>query len=260
MNVRSSAGRGLAKVVGPRRKRRIARTFDAWVANLYRGHVVECPCCGRAFRSFKGYDGSAQCRSCGALERHRMLWLYLSRESDLFAPGRKVLHVAPEHGIEQALRRRLGLEYVTTDLDPAHGDVVADIADMPFPDERFDVVICSHVLEFVPDMAAALSEMYRVLVAGGVAFLMAPVDYGQLRTYEDPSITDPEARLTAFSRPGWVRVHGADHVDRLRGAGFEVEVNRYLERLDPRVVEQFVLRPPPRRYTTDEIFVCRKPA
>ena len=38
---------------------------------------------------------------------------------------------------------------------------------MPFPDEAFDVVLCQLGLMFVPDKAAALGEMRRVLVSGG---------------------------------------------------------------------------------------------
>jgi SAM-dependent methyltransferase len=40
--------------------------------------------------------------------------------------------------------------------------VVGDIQQLPFADNAFDFVICSHVLEHVPDPAAAISELQRV--------------------------------------------------------------------------------------------------
>lgn len=45
---------------------------------------------------------------------------------------------------------------------------VADATALPFEDGRFDIVHCSDTLAFVPDAAAALDEMKRVLKPGGV--------------------------------------------------------------------------------------------
>jgi SAM-dependent methyltransferase len=42
----------------------------------------------------------------------------------------------------------------------------ADAADMPFADQAFDYVICSHMLEHVPDPAAVIAELVRVAKAG----------------------------------------------------------------------------------------------
>jgi ubiquinone/menaquinone biosynthesis C-methylase UbiE len=40
---------------------------------------------------------------------------------------------------------------------------VGSATDMPFPDATFDCVICQHGLQFIPNKAAAVSEMHRVL-------------------------------------------------------------------------------------------------
>lgn len=67
-------------------------------------------------------------------------------------------------------------------------DVVADAANMPFQDSVFDYVICSEVLEHVPDPRRVLAEIHRVLRPGGkllatVPFLYwihaDPYDYGR---------------------------------------------------------------------------------
>lgn len=45
--------------------------------------------------------------------------------------------------------------------------LVADVMDMPFEDESFDQVFCNGALPHFPDIPASLSEMKRVLRAGG---------------------------------------------------------------------------------------------
>lgn len=43
---------------------------------------------------------------------------------------------------------------------------------LPFPDGAFDVVLCQHRLQFVPDRAGAVREMRRVLEPGGRALVI----------------------------------------------------------------------------------------
>jgi SAM-dependent methyltransferase len=54
-------------------------------------------------------------------------------------------------------------------------DYECDLRSIPVPDASFDAVICTEVLEHVPDPAAALAEMARILVPGGRLFLTAPL-------------------------------------------------------------------------------------
>ena len=134
----------------------------------YRGEAVECPCCGSTFSRFAPHRGrdSAKCPRCGALERHRALWLYLERETDLLDPPGSLLHIAPEYAFRRRLRTVDGLRYVTGDFDSALADHQLDVMDLPFEDESFDRVICNHVLEHVDDDRLALSEIRRVLAPG----------------------------------------------------------------------------------------------
>ena len=61
------------------------------------------------------------------------------------------------------------IEYITGDLESPIADVKFDIQDIPFEDECFDIVICNHVLEHVPDDRKAMVEIQRILKNGGFA-------------------------------------------------------------------------------------------
>jgi len=53
-------------------------------------------------------------------------------------------------------------------------DIVSDITAIPEPDGSFDAVLCTEVVEHVPDPVAALAELARLLRPGGVMLLTAP--------------------------------------------------------------------------------------
>lgn len=53
-------------------------------------------------------------------------------------------------------------------------DIVCDIINMPIKDGTFDVVLCSEVLEHLPDPVKAIREMSRILRGGGILILTAP--------------------------------------------------------------------------------------
>jgi SAM-dependent methyltransferase len=193
----------------------------------YHGTGRVCPVCGKSSRRFRPFGvvprNDAQCAHCSALERHRFLWLYLSRRTNLFdGTPKKMLHVAPELCFESRFKKRLGDNYLTADLFNARAMVKMDITNIEYPDQSFDVIYCSHVLEHVQDDRKAMREFYRVLKSKGWAILPVPVNDDE--TFEDPSIIAPLDRLKAFGQEDHVRRYGLDYVDRLREAGFKVEI------------------------------------
>src|SRR5690606_19404926 len=111
-----------------------------------------------------------------SLERHRLLWLYLERETDFFTAPRKVLHFAPEQAFYNRFKKLPNLEYTTTDLKSPLADVKADICNLPFSDESFDIILCNHVLEHIPDDLKAMEELYRVMKPGGWGIFQVPQD------------------------------------------------------------------------------------
>ena len=160
---------------------------------------------------------------CGAVERHRLTWRYFEMMTDLFdGRPKRMLHIAPEPFFEKPLRKRLGAGYLTADLYNPRAMVKMDITDIQYPNQTFDVVYCSHVLEHVPDDRRAIREFHRVLKEQGWALLLVPITTD--RTFEDPSVTDPAKRLELFGQQDHVRRYGPDFVGRLEEAGFDVNV------------------------------------
>ncbi len=202
----------------------IARSIRA---RSYAGEGKFCPVCQQSSRSFltmgREHRKDAQCPQCLSVERHRLSLLYLERNSNLFdgAP-KQMLHVSPARCLESQLKARLGSGYTTADLFSPRAMVKMDIMDIQYPNQSFDVVFCSHVLEHVDDDMQAMRELRRVLKDDGWAILLVPITCEQ--TFEDPSIVDPAARLEAFGEVDHVRRYGPDYADRLRAAGFKVTV------------------------------------
>lgn len=218
---------GIASLL-PESLKRVLRPARELARRLpYYGLGRHCPVCGRSSRRFRPFgeplrDG-AQCVHCGALERHRLVWLFLTRRTDLFdGRPRKVLHIAPEECLVRRLRESLAGEYITADLNDPRAMARIDVTDIAWPDATFDVIYCSHVLEHVPDDRRAMRELHRVLRPGGWAIVMVPV--GAERTLEDPGIVEPAARRRAFGQEDHVRLYGPDVAERLTGAGFAVTV------------------------------------
>jgi len=164
-----------------------------------------------------------------------------------------MLHVAPEEAFRSRFSKNLGKGYLTADLYNPSAMVKMDITDIQYPDETFDVIYCSHVLEHVPDDKKAMREFYRVLKPEGWAVLLVPILDGQ--TYEDPSITDPQERLKAFGQEDHVRKYGTDgvYLDRLKETGFHVEIIQPSDFLDDKQIEKMGITD-----AAQDIYYCTK--
>ena len=194
---------------------------------LYRGEARFCPVCESRLARFLPFGGSgradAYCPVCESLERHRLHWVYLRERSDLFdGRPRRILHVAPETVLAERLRALPGATYVSADLADPRAMLRLDLMRLPFEGDAFDAILCSHVLEHVPDDRAAMRELRRVLRPGGIALLPVPPIRAE-RTSEDPAEADPAERRRRFGHPDHVRRYGRDYPERLREAGFRVE-------------------------------------
>lgn len=216
------------------------------LAAFYRGNKVECPVCTSRFRKFLPYGRksreNALCPNCLALERHRLIWLYLQRRTEFFSQKAKMLHIAPELCFIDRFEQMENLEYITGDLESPLAKVKMDIHKIPFEEDTFDVIFCNHVLEHVEDDILAMKEMLRVLKPGGWAILQVPFFYPlREQTYEDKSITDPAARDKTFGQDDHVRMYGKDYGQRLQSAGFKVTEERMVMEMTPEEVQKFAL-------------------
>jgi SAM-dependent methyltransferase len=165
-------------------------------------------------------------------------------------PRTRLLHFAPEVSLTKPIRKLPNIEYMSVDIVKNVALMQADIQHLPFGDHEFDVIICSHVLEHIPDDAKAMSELHRVLTSDGVAYVMVPQDFDSATTYEDDTITDPLEREKAFGQDDHVRLYGRDFTDRLKRAGFNVESRRTHEIADPETIRLGDLR-------DEVIYICR---
>ena len=215
-------------------------------ALFYRGNRFTDPIDGKSFRTFLPY-GYEQPRenvlspSTLSLERHRLLWLYLRNETNFFKSNLKVLHFAPEQAFYGRFKKLPNLEYVTSDLNSPLATVKADICDLPFEENSFDVILCNHVLEHIPNDTKAMQELFRVLRPNGWGIFQIPQDLTRETTFEDDSITDKKERTRIFGQYDHVRVYGKDYFDKLKSVGFEVEAVDYTSKLSREEVDKYRL-------------------
>ena len=233
---------------------------------MYLGSARTCPLCGNSVRGFidHGYGhpvlerrkvvggmsrSADRCPVCHACDRTRMMMIWLEREMAA-APGRtwRVLHVAPDFGLYLWLKRQAGVAYVGSDIDAQRyrhipETVQADLAAAPFADGSFDLVICSHVLEHIPDDRKAMSEILRVLKPGGRALLLVPFAMDGAGTDEEPGLTDRAERVRRFGQWDHIRLYDRqDFLERLNGAGFETGLFQPFEEM-PEKAEEMALNP-----------------
>ncbi|MBC7642589.1 MAG: methyltransferase domain-containing protein [Flavobacterium sp.] len=215
-------------------------------AFLLKGDKFTDPIDGKSFKMFLPYGYGTQRNnvlspSTLSLERHRLLWLYLQNESDFFVNPKKVLHFAPEQAFYKLFRNQNNLIYTTTDLLSPLADVKADICNLPFADNQYDVILCNHVLEHIPDDTKAMQELFRVLKPGGMAILQIPQDLKRETTFTDDSIVNQAERAKIFGQYDHVRIYGRDYFDKLRSTGFTVVEEDYTTKIAPELVEKYCL-------------------
>jgi len=216
------------------------------LAFFLRGKKYTDPIDGNSYRKFLPYGYEKVRENVLApgtlsLERHRLCWLYLQNETDIFTQPQKLLHFAPEQAFLKRFRKLKHLDYTTTDLNSPIADVKADICNLPFDDNSFNFIICNHVLEHIPDDMKAMKELYRVLAPGGTAILQVPYDRDRNTTFEDDSITDPKERARIFGQYDHVRVYGMDYFEKLKATGFIVEALDYTSSFTEEQIDRYRL-------------------
>lgn len=224
--------------------------FSVWarpvIYQFFKGNRFTDPIDGKSYRKFLpyGYGKSREnALSPGtlSLERHRQMWLYLQNETDFFSKNYKVLHIAPEQEFLRRFRKMKNLDYLSADLFSPIVDVKADLLDLPFVDETFDVVFCNHVLEHIEDDRKAMSELFRVLKKGGWGIVQVPMKNSLQETYEDFTIRDPKERQKHFGQYDHVRWYGMDYFSRLESVGFRTVPDYYSRKFSAEEIKRYGL-------------------
>ena len=195
----------------------------------YSGERVNCAICEKQFGSWLGK--SLICPGCGSAARHRLMWLFLEKRFEAFGKKLKVLHIAPWSGLQKKFKELNNWEYTTADLSAPNVDIHVDLTNLNFDNESFDMVICSHILEHIPDDVKAMSEIFRILTLGGHAYIQVPYSNSRM-TIEDFSVVDPLGRMRLFGQADHVRKYGADLKERLDSVGFSVNEDYSARELD----------------------------
>jgi hypothetical protein len=220
----------------------------------------KCPICGKRLYRFDSWympvSGEEvkemECPSCHSHPRHRKLWVYLQKKTRFFEMrDSHFLHIAPEPCYRERFEK-IFPNYVTADLYDPSVMVKMDITKIEYPDDSFDIIFCSHVLQNIPEDIKAMSELRRVLKKDGMAILLDRVS-SNIKTLENHTITAPEDRLRTFGYPDKVRLYGQDYPERLRLAGFTVSVINESDYMSKREQRKFS-----RIDINDIIFHCTK--
>lgn len=218
------------------------------LAFFLKGNTFTDPIDGKSFKIFLPYGYGKQRNnvlspSTLSLERHRLLWLYLKNKTDFFTNSeyKKVLHFAPEQCFYKSFKTQQNIAYTTTDLVSPLADIKADICNLPFKNNSYDIIFCNHVLEHIPDDTKAMQELYRVLKPKGMAILQIPQELDRETTFEDDTITDKTERAKIFGQYDHVRVYGRDYFNKLRSIGFTVEEENFTNSLSDNDVIKYCL-------------------
>jgi len=218
--------------------------FQPLLSLLLKGNKFTDPIDGKSFRKFLSYGynklrKNALSPSTLSLERHRLLWLYLTNETVLFERKVKLLHFAPEQAFYTRFKKLNNIQYDSIDINSPLAKIKADICDLPIKDNTYDFILCNHVLEHVLDDNKAMSELYRVLKKGGTGIFQVPIDMNRKKTFEDDSITDKLERNKIFGQYDHVRVYGKDYFNKLKNTGFKVKQIDYSKEFSDEEISKY---------------------
>lgn len=250
---------------------RIARKLNRIAARYYLAfpQQVQCNICGWQGKHFISDDWHENviCPQCGLEVRHRLLWASLTEIEELklekLVKEKRVLHFAAESQFSR-LFGNLAKSYQTADFLKTNYDCQLDLSDMStVADKSIDLLIACDVLEHIPDHLKAIAEIYRVLSPKSYAIITVPQKDHLLKTFEDSTIIDPQAREEIFGQVDHVRVYGDDFPSFLETAGFQLTIVNKTN-FSENLAKNWVLFPPklsPRPLATNyrKIFFAQKP-
>lgn len=174
-----------------------------------------CNICG--FDEFADVNGrvNAKCKNCGSLERARLFWLYVEKYD--IDENTKILHIAPEKGIYNRIKSKIGSNYTVVDYSPDNFKFAPDcrhidLTDLDlWPSDHYDYIFHMHVMEHVPcNISYTLFHLHRMLKKSGVHLCIIPFMGGKFdETFQD---VGGDERTRRFGQSDHVRRFGRDDI------------------------------------------------
>lgn len=206
----------------------VRRFRDLFNPLVYMGNKFFCPVCRRRASRFKsagsGYERrqNAVCPFCKSRERDRLTSLFFDKYPSLLEGNvGRLLHVAPEPALEPFFRKQFGQGYLSVDIYRRDVMETMDITDIHYPNDTFNAIFCSHVLQNIKNDRLAMEQIFRVLQPGAWAILNVPLR--KLQSMQQESGLNKSSLLDPNRPDGRHRLYGEDYVPMLQSVGFEVE-------------------------------------
>jgi predicted SAM-dependent methyltransferase len=192
------------------------------------GNRRKCYVCNKTFCHFTKWQGGSRlmpqwikklemgssdvdnfkCPFCGSHDRERHLYMFFDKLN--FWEKMKdyeILHFAPERNLSKKIEHYSPLKYIKADLYSEDNNVQKiDATEIPYENATFNLVICNHVLEHIPDYMKALREIHRVLKPGGTAILQTPYSKLFKKNFEDEGINTEELKLVFYGQKDHIRI------------------------------------------------------
>jgi len=204
--------------------------FRYLYGSFYKGNKHQCNVCNKKIRTFITLkNDDLLCPFCGSLSRNRRLWYLLNKNKDIFG---SILHFSPSRNLFRKLKKINSINYYSSDFENEFlAEYNFDITKIKQEENKFNTIICYHILEHVINDLEAMSELYRVLKPNGVVYIQTPYKEGGI--YEDFSITSPKEREIHFGQNDHVRIYSIEGLKaRLERVGFNVDIESFNEDVD----------------------------
>jgi SAM-dependent methyltransferase len=201
----------------------VRNNIEFYKKRYYRGRDIYCPFCPGFFKAERypfSKEISSNCPVCGSSVEERTILLFLQTKTEMMSGEKKILVIAEPGNIADYFENFPNVElkiYTETGDFSIRDNSMKD----RYPDDEFDIIVCNHIIEKLPQPQLVLKEIKRILKPDGIAMMMAYVDYEKDKTVE-MAVTHFKDRLSLYGIPGNYRRYGKDYADQIRSFGLNV--------------------------------------
>jgi len=232
-------------------------SFKRMILKIWlKGDKVRCNICESTFKRFRSFGHivreNALCPNCYSTESTRLLWFYLKNEVLGQKNKNNFLCFNTESIlIEKLKKHNINITYSDVNYLNRLGEIHPE---KKLKGGKADVILFTHVLEYVKNEEAVFEELKRLLRTGGFVLIQTIVNWEMDRTYDNPKTSEDRDRLKSYFEPGAQRIYGYDFKKLLGRAGFKVEKIDYADQLGTSAKKYYRLGDG----TREMIFKCKK--